>query len=103
MDGGTGVSSTTVIQQAAGQTVVEVHAGEAPSMQWQVQGTSDVSEFLRKMNAERMHLEQQIGREEETAVHKLLKEQVRLEDEVWCLKNFVSKKSYVSFFWLCIF
>ena len=78
--GGPSVSTTTVTQPAAGQTVVEVHAGEAPGMQWQVQGTSDVSEFLRKMNAERMHLEQQIGREEETAVHKLLKEQVRLRN-----------------------
>ena len=80
MGGGPGVSTTTVTQPAAGQTVVEVHAGEVPGMQWQVQGTSDVSEFLRKMNAERMHLEQQIGREEETAVHKLLKEQVRLRN-----------------------
>ena len=75
--GGTGLSTTTISQAGAGQTAVEVHAGEAPGMQWQVQGTSDVGEFLRKMNAERMHLEQQIGREEETAVHKLLKEQVR--------------------------
>lgn len=72
---GTGAASSTVIQQPFSQTLVEVHAGEAPSMQWQVQGTNDVSEFLRKMNAERMHLEQQLGREEETAVHKLLKEQ----------------------------
>ena len=78
MGGGTGATTTALTQPATGQTVVEVHAGEAPGMQWQVQGTSDVSEFLRKMNAERMHLEQQIGREEETAVHKLLKEQVRL-------------------------
>lgn len=77
--GGTGLSTTTLSQAGASQTVVEVHAGEAPSMQWQVQGTSDVGEFLRKMNAERMHLEQQIGREEETAVYKLLKEQVRLK------------------------
>ena len=82
MGGGGGVSSTTtVIQAAAGQTVTEVHAGEAPVLQWQVQGTSDISEFLRRMNAERMHLEQQIGREEETAVHKLLKEQVRLTND----------------------
>ena len=77
---GTGAASSTVIQQPFSQTLVEVHAGEAPSMQWQVQGTNDVSEFLRKMNAERMHLEQQLGREEETAVHKLLKEQVRVKD-----------------------
>ena len=77
---GTGAASSTVIQQATSQPLVEVHAGEAPGMQWQVQGTNDVSEFLRKMNAERMHLEQQLGREEETAVHKLLKEQVRIED-----------------------
>lgn len=76
--GAGGLSTTTLTQPGASQTVVEVHAGEAPGMQWQVQGTSDVSEFLRKMNAERMHLEQQMGREEETAVHKLLKEQVRL-------------------------
>ena len=80
MGGGPAVSMATVTQPAAGQTVVEVHAGEAPGVQWQVQGTSDVSEFLRKMNAERMHLEQQVGREEETAVHKLLKEQVRLRN-----------------------
>ena len=80
LGGGAGSSTTTVIQPTSGQTVTEVHAGEAPGVQWQVQGTSDVSEFLRKMNAERMHLEQQIGREEETAVHKLLKEQVRLRN-----------------------
>lgn len=75
--GGDGTTATTTFtQQAAGLPVVEVHAGEAAGVQWQIKGTSDVSEFLRKMNAERMHLEQQIGREEETAVHKLLKEQV---------------------------
>lgn len=79
MGGGAGASTTAVTHPAPGQTVVEVHAGEAPATQWQVQGTSDVSEFLRKMNAERMHMEQQIGREEETAVHKLLKEQVRAQ------------------------
>ena len=72
-------ATTTFTQQAAGYPVVEVHAGEAAAAQWHIKGTSDVSEFLRKMNAERMHLEQQIGREEETAVHKLLKEQVMLE------------------------
>lgn len=78
--GSGGASATTVYPPTAGQTVTEVHAGEAPSVHWQVQGTSDVSEFLRRMNAERMHLEQQVGRDEETAVHKLLKEQVRLRN-----------------------
>lgn len=71
-------TTTSFTQQPAGYPVVEVHAGEAAGVQWQIKGTSDVSEFLRKTNAERMHLERQIGREEETAVHKLLKEQVRL-------------------------
>lgn len=78
MGGDSSASATTFTQQAAGYPVVEVHAGEAAGSQWHIKGTSDVSEFLRKMNAERMHLEQQIGREEETAVHKLLKEQVML-------------------------
>lgn len=78
--GSGGASTTTVYPPTAGQTVTEVHAGEAPGVHWQVQGTSDVSEFLRRMNAERMHLEQQVGRDEETAVHKLLKEQVRLRN-----------------------
>ena len=78
MGGDSSASTTTFTQQAAGYPVVEVHAGEAAGSQWHIKGTSDVSEFLRKMNAERMHLEQQIGREEETAVHKLLKEQVML-------------------------
>lgn len=76
MGGDSGTATAPFTQQAAGYPVVEVHAGEAAGVQWQIKGTSDVSEFLRKMNAERMHLEQQIGREEETAVHKLLKEQV---------------------------
>ena len=79
MGGDSSTITTTYTQQAAGYPVVEVHAGEAAGPQWQIQGTSDVSEFLRKMNAERMHLEQQTGREEETAVHKLLKEQVWLK------------------------
>ena len=79
MGGEGGTSTTTFTQQPAGYPVVEVHAGEAAGPQWQIKGTSDVSEFLRKMNAERMHLEQQIGREEETAVHKLLKEQVMVK------------------------
>lgn len=78
--GSGGASTTTVYPPTAGQTVTEVHAGEAPGVHWQVQGTSDVSEFLRRMNAERMHLEQQVGRDEETAVHKILKEQVRLRN-----------------------
>ena len=78
--GSGGASATTVYPPTAGQTVTEVHAAEAPGVHWQVQGTSDVSEFLRRMNAERMHLEQQVGRDEETAVHKLLKEQVRLRN-----------------------
>lgn len=77
--GDSSTATTTFTQQAAGYPVVEVHAGEAAGVQWHIKGTSDVSEFLRKMNAERMHLEQQIGREEETAVHKLLKEQVSLK------------------------
>ena len=78
MGGDSTTATTAFTQQAAGYPVVEVHAGEAAAAQWHIKGTSDVSEFLRKMNAERMHLEQQIGREEETAVHKLLKEQVML-------------------------
>lgn len=78
--GSGGTSTATVHPPTAGQTITEVHVGEAPGVHWQVQGTSDVSEFLRRMNAERMHLEQQVGRDEETAVHKLLKEQVRLRN-----------------------
>ena len=102
---GTGAASSTVIQQPSSQTLVEVHAGEAPSMQWQVQGTNDVSEFLRKTNAERMHLEQQLGREEETAVHKLLKEQVRIEDneETECCFGFVNiLQDFLSPFFLAL-
>lgn len=75
MGGDSSTGTANLTQQATGYPVVEVHTGEAAGPQWQIQGTSDVSEFLRKMNAERMHLEQQTGREEETVVHKLLKEQ----------------------------
>lgn len=65
-----------VTQPGSSQMTVQVHAGEAGGLEWQIHGTSDVSEFLRKTNAERMHLEQTLSREEDSAVHTLLKESV---------------------------
>ena len=63
-----------------GQIVtVPLQSSDTPTMQWQIHGTSDVSDFLRTMNKERMHLEMELGREEETAVHRLIKEQVRFD------------------------
>jgi hypothetical protein len=77
---GVGIPTQGIVQQAGiGQTVSsQYQTSEAPAVQWQIHGTSDVSEFLHTMNKERMHLENQLGREEETTVHKVLKEQVRI-------------------------
>lgn len=72
--GGIAPSATILTQSAAAETgAVELEAG---AIGWQVQGTSDVSEFLRKMNAERIHLEQGLQRDEESETHKLLKTHV---------------------------
>lgn len=79
-----GISAAGMIQQQTGtpQTLPsQYQASEAPVTQWQIHSTSDVSEFLRTMNKERMHLEQQLSREEETSIHKVVKEQVRLNEK----------------------
>ena len=78
--GVTVLGGSSFTQATTSPLVTEVHAGESGGVQWQIQGTSEVSEFLRKMNAERLHLEQTISRDEETDIHKLLKEQVRHND-----------------------
>lgn len=76
-----GGSGGTIVQPIPeGQVVtVPLQSSDSPVVQWQIHGTSDVSDFLRTMNKERMHLEQELGREEETAVHRLLKEQVMIK------------------------
>lgn len=77
-----------MVQPSAGAVTMETHVGEAGGLDWQVHGTSDVSELLRRMNAERMHLEQSLSREEDVAVHKLLKETVRrLDATLWTRKT----------------
>lgn len=75
---GGGTGGTLVQPVPEGQVVsVPLQSSDTPVVQWQIHGTSDVSEFLRTMNKERMHLERELGRDEETAVHRLVKEQVR--------------------------
>lgn len=64
-------SGATILTQSAAAEIGAVKM-EAGKHEWQVQSTSDVSEFLRKMNAERIHLEQGLQREEESETHKLL-------------------------------
>ena len=81
--GGTAGSATILTQSAAVEaSAVEM---EGRTVGWQVQGTSDVSEFLRRMNAERIHLEQGLQREEESETHKVLKTHVRLSKSIFSL------------------
>lgn len=75
--GGGGMEGSVVHPMPEGHVVtVPLQSSDSPVVQWQIHGTSDVSDFLRTMNKERMHLEQELGREEETSVHSLIKEQV---------------------------